>query len=266
MKKYIISVFILYIVCSLVACGAVASVSASDTINDAFSSAAESKKETSSLSSSENISSDHRSETTDSGLPSSSDLLNQYGNAYYSRLTIDDAPVDLSDLKAVTQVYVSPVNVNVFYYAWAAPSDITADNLIEICARNNFLDLPRDVENVYLPEYANAPADQVEAEIQRHFDVESDYLKTSQWYEYENIKNTYLLVGGFGGGFSARAISATQNGNQIMIEVGIYKDEDFSLTPSGTLTVELSEKNEVKYISYQINELFKQNELFRQKG
>lgn len=262
MKKYIIFVLMFYMILSLIACGRPKDqVSASDTINDTFSSAAESKKENNSLSSYENISSDNRSETLDGGLPSSSDLLNQYGNAYYNRLDIDDAPVDLNDLKAVTQVYVSPVNVNVFYYSWATPSDITADNLIEICARNNFLDLPRDKEGVYLPENSDPPAEQVEASIQKYFDVDSNYLRTSQWYEYEGIKNTYSLVGGFGGGFSARAISAEQNGNQIVIEVGIYKLEDFSLTPSGTLTVELDGENIIHYISYILEDSFTMEDL-----
>ncbi len=253
MKKYIIFVLMFYMIFNLIACGQPKDqVGTSDTINDAFSSVAEN-----SLSSSENISSENRSETTDSGLPSSSDLLNQYGDAYYSRLNIDDAPVNLKDLRAVESVYIRLLRPEVFFYSWASAADIKADDLIEICAQYNLLDLPTDIEDVYLPEYVHAPAEQVEAAIQKHFNVISEYLKTSKWYEYGNVKNTYYLVVG-GGGYWPKAISAEQDGNQIIIEAGMFALEDMSLTPCGTLTVELNDKNVVKYLSYQIDESFEQ--------
>ncbi len=171
---------------------------------------------------------------------------------YLQSLNIDSAPVDLSDLKAVTAVYVSPLPNKCYLYGWESPSEITADNLIEACAKNNFLNLPRDDEECYLPESAHPLADDVEAAIQKHFDVEANSLRKSKWYENENGKeHTYSLVSGFGGGWGAVAVSAEQMGNQIKIGIAIEKGEDESITPVGTMTVELTEDNVVQYISYE---------------
>ncbi len=247
------SFYLVLIVCTLLilaSCSApVGTVSSAD---DSLPSAVDSAI----VSSPSSVDSAPQSSDSASSAPlASSDLLNQYGDAYWSRLRIDDAPVDLSDLRAVDNVYIAPLIPSVFFYAWASPSEIKADDLICICAQYNLLNLPTDVEGVYLPEYFHAPAEQVEAALQKHFDVSSEYLKTSEWYEYGNVKNTYGLVVG-GGGYWPQAISAKQDGNQIIIETGMFALEDMSLTPCGTLTVELDNKNVVKYISYQIDEAF----------
>jgi len=74
--------------------------------------------------------------------------------------------------------------------------------------------------HVYIPGNEYAPAKQVEASLQNFFDVDNEYLKKSQWSHPEN--DTYLLIGGFGGGGWMRAISAEQKENQIIIKVGIF--------------------------------------------
>lgn len=180
---------------------------------------------------------------------------------YLQGLSIDSAPVDLSDFAAVTAVYVSPLPNDCYLYGWKSASEITADNLIEACAKENFLSLPRDIEGVYLPEVCKPAAEDVEKAIQAHFDVDVDYLRTSKWYEFseDEVKqeNTYLLIGGFGGGWSGVAIAAEQTGNHIIIEIAIEKSMDMSITPVGTMTVELTSDNVVRYISYEYkNESF----------
>lgn len=180
---------------------------------------------------------------------------------YLQGLSIDSAPVDLNDLAAVTAVYVSPLPNNCYLYGWKSASEITADNLIEACAKDNFLHLPRDIEGVYLPEVNKPAAEDVEKAIQKHFDVDADYLRTAKWYEFSEDEviqeNTYLLIGGFGGGWSALAIAAEQTGNRIIIEIAIEKSMDMSITPVGTMTVELTADNVVRYISYEYtNESF----------
>ncbi|MEM1485721.1 hypothetical protein V6615_12750 [Oscillospiraceae bacterium PP1C4] len=192
---------------------------------------------------------------------------------YLESLGIDDAPVDLNDLEAVTKVYVSPIPAGgAWFYSWKTPSEIEADDLIFMFSYNNFLNWPRDFEFSYEEGYRDAPADQVEAILQKHFDVESDHLKKSQFYNAEN--RTYSMVTG-GGGCWMTAMSAEQNGNQIVIKVGIISmmseadlmpgeslpegirgSDGFTLTPTGTLTVELGNENIVKYISYQLNDGF----------
>lgn len=204
--------------------------------------------------------------------PVSSSTAEQQRQDYLSSLTIDSAPVDLNDLDAVTRVYVNPLipTGRVWFYSWDNAYEIQPNHLIEICAYNNFLHLPMDEEDVYLPEYVNAPAEQVEASIQKHFDVQSEHLKNATYYDDDgNDGSTYLLVGGFGGGWWATAMTARQEGEQIIIGVGItksgtatdLKDGEIQtpfgrLSPVGTLTLQLTEDNVVRYLSYDYDEKF----------
>lgn len=182
-------------------------------------------------------------------------ISSEQGQAFAQGLNINSAPVDLSDLAAVTAVYVSPLPNHCYLYGWDSASEITADHLIEACAKENFLHLPRDIEGVYLPEVNKPAAEDVEKAIQKHFDVDADYLRTAKWYEFseDEVKqeNTYFLIGGFGGGWSGVAIAAEQTGNRIIIEIAIEKSMDMSITPVGTMTVELTPDNVVRYISYE---------------
>ncbi len=216
-------------------------------------------------------------QSTSGGLPDAHDAsvspaAEQERQDHLSSLTIDSAPVNLNDLDAVTMVYLNPLipTGNVWFYSWRSAADIQPDHLIQICAYNNYLNLPMDEESVYLPEYANAPAEQVEASIQRHFDVQSEYLKNATYYEDDgNGNSTYFLVGGFGGGWRATAMSARQEGERIIIGVGITKSGTETglkkgeiqtpfgrLSPVGTLTLQLTEENVVRYLSYDYDESF----------
>ncbi len=216
-------------------------------------------------------------QSTSGGLPDAHDAsvssaAKQERQDHLSSLTIDSAPVNLNDLDAVTMVYLNPLipTGHVWFYSWGSAADIQPDHLIQICAYNNFLNLPMDEESVYLPEYANAPAEQVEASIQRHFDVQSEYLKNATYYEDDgNGNSTYFLVGGFGGGWWATAMSARQEGERIIIGVGITKSGTETglkegeiqtpfgrLSPVGTLTLQLNEDNVVQYLSYDYDESF----------
>jgi len=128
--------------------------------------------------------------------------------------------------------------------------------LVDVCAYNNLLNLP-----VINPEgstifgggeYAtpSASADQVEAAIQKHFDVTSAYLRTSSLYKADT--NTYQMCNGWGGGWHTIATSASQNGNRIVINIAtLGPDAGAVLQPVGILTIELQNGNVVKYISYQ---------------
>ena len=204
--------------------------------------------------------------------PVSSSTAEQERQDYLSSLTIDSAPVDLNDLDAVTRVYVNPLIPTglVWFYSWHNAYEIQPDHLIEFCAYNNFLNLPMDEEDVYLPEYAHAPAEQVAASIQKHFDVQSEHLKNATYYkDDENGNSTYLLVGGFGGGWWSTAMTARQEGELIIIGVGITKSGTETglkegeiqtpfgrLSPVGTLTLQLTADNVVRYLSYDYDESF----------
>ena len=186
--------------------------------------------------------------------------------------SINDAPADLNDLDDVTNTYIRPLNNSCLLYSWASPSGIEADDLIEICAKNNFLSLPRDIEGVYLPDVANVSAEEIEEALQKHFDVDKKYLETSKWYNADT--KTYDLVVG-GGGAHFRAMSAEQKENLVFIKAGLAVSDNgekedkknmmpyepyiqgWIIFPSGTLTLELTSDNIVRYISYELNNTFK---------
>ncbi|MFA9381070.1 MAG: hypothetical protein ACERKO_08420, partial [Acetanaerobacterium sp.] len=183
-------------------------------------------------------------------------------------------PADLNDIDDVTETYVAPLNDDCLHYSWANASKINVYDLISICAYNNFLNTP-PIEQWQSQE---GPAKEVESAMQRHFDVSADYLRTSWMYEEET--QTYRLYNP-DKEQTFRAISATQKGSRIEIEVGLTvpdtgetEDKETTLLaeyaavnyqpygegrlifPSGTLTVELTGDNVVRYISYQCNETF----------
>ena len=184
--------------------------------------------------------------------------------------------VDLSNMDDVTAAFLAPLTTKPLLYSWESASEITADDLIGFCAKNNLLSLPQDEEGGYAPEYANAPADEVEEALKKNFNVTTEYLRTSKWYNADT--KTYALVIG-GGGVGPVAISAEQQEGKIMIAVGLMASDDeenedmiarkkampyyphvvkgWIVFPSGTMTVELTDENVVKYISYELNDSFR---------
>ncbi len=214
--------------------------------------------------------------------PSSQGLEDSSGEAEPKHDTAIKAEnIDLNNMDDVSAAFVDPLANNCLLYSWNSASEIRADHLIAICAKNNFLELPRDVEGVYLPEYVNAPADEVEKALQKNFDVRSEYLKTSKWYDADT--QTYVLIIG-GGGAHFRAMSAENTKEGIMIQIGLaaYDDNEEDMAarkkampyqpltdepyrggwvifPSGTMTVELTDENIIRYISYELNESFQWN-------
>ncbi len=183
--------------------------------------------------------------------------------------------VDLSNMDDVTAAFLAPLTTKTLLYSWESASEISADNLIGFCTKNNLLNLPQDEEGGYAPEYINAPADEVEEALKKHFNVSSEHLRNSRWYDADT--KTYALVVG-GGGVGHVAISAEQKENKIMIAVGIVASDDeenedmtarkkampyyphilegWIVFPSGMMTVELNDENVVTYISYELNDSF----------
>ncbi len=185
---------------------------------------------------------------------------------YFSR-------IDLSDLEAVDSSYLQPLvsGGTVWYYSWDSVSEIKADDFVLMCANNNYLKLPVDAEGIYESEYANAPANQVEAAIQERFDVTTEYLRTSQFYSAKD--DTYYLVVGSNSGWYTLALAAEQNADYLIIDVGIHcplaEDEeepnpsswmllngiqmpDGLAIPAGTLRLKIVDKQTVEYISYKL--------------
>ena len=183
--------------------------------------------------------------------------------------------VDLSDLDDVTAAFLAPLNNDCLYYAWADASGIREWHLLNICSRNNLLNLP--IDNPI--KWHDVPEQAVVSALQRHFDFTPGHLRTS--FRYNKDKQTYYIDRIEEEESVFRAISATQDGSRIKIEVGLtvpdpgetpdkqstmlaqyaavnYQPygQDMLIFPSGTLTVEIGEDNTVRYLSYEFNEQF----------
>lgn len=151
-----------------------------------------------------------------------------------------DAPVNLSDMEAVTKAYVDPLIWcgPLWSYTWKTPAQIKVDDLLAVFGYNNFLNLPQDFEGCFQPEDANQPAGKVEPFLVNNFGVTGEYLKTSQYYDAAT--DTYQMIGGFGGGWNAVAASAERQGDDIVIQVKIHapvsddeKTPDMEFAPDG---------------------------------
>lgn len=118
--------------------------------------------------------------------------------------------------------------------SWSSPEELTADQLVEVCAYNNLLELSTQPEDHIIA----APAQQVEQALAEHFDVSAEHLRTSQYYDPEN--ETYGLPLDGGGDWSAWAVSARRDGDRLELEIaaGSTDDKENAAT-HGWLTVEL---------------------------
>lgn len=172
--------------------------------------------------------------------------------------------VDLSGLEDVTEAYVNPLIWcgPLWWYTWETPAQIKSDDLLAVFGYNNFLDLPKDFEGCYSPEDSQQPAAKVEPILEKYFGVSGDDLKTSQYYDADT--DTYQIQGGFGGGANAVATSVQQQGDMMVIHVGIlspvsdeektpdmvFASDGRALLPGGTLTLRPGDGEFPSYLSY----------------
>lgn len=158
---------------------------------------------------------------------------------------INGAPVkDLTDLMALTTVYVWPLTQNgePWFKSWVSPSELSPNALIHICAFNPLVEF--DIDDPFVA------AVQVETAIQRHFDVSIEYLRTASAYNAE--ENVYQMPEG-GGGWTTVAMSAEQQGEQVVIKVGKLGPEETVPTPLGTLILQVENQSNVKYNSFELD-------------
>lgn len=168
---------------------------------------------------------------------------------------VEAVPKNLYDLQLVSRAYVWPLIhcARVAGYSWNSPAEIDADDLINICAYNNLLELPVEPADRTIfqgAEYVEheAPAAQVESALRKHFDVSADYLKTASQYHPET--DTYTMYNGWGGGWAYMATAAKREGDRIVINVGISNPDNDEIIPCSVLTVEVKD-SVLKFISNQ---------------
>ena len=143
---------------------------------------------------------------------------------------------------------------NAYSYSWASPEEITPDDLVNICAYNNLLNLPLEKADTpiakgggYADPFALADGPQVEAALQKLFDVSAEHLRTSSLYNAD--RQGYQMLCGWGGGWRYLAMESQEAAGKTHITVG----QAFDLNPPkevGTLVVEIAPDQSVRYLSY----------------
>lgn len=164
---------------------------------------------------------------------------------------------DHAYLDNLTATYVYPLMpaYGIAWTEWESPMDIPATSLIHFCAFNNLLNRPLGSDGEYLDN--KAPAAEVEAAVKDYFDVSAEYLRTADQYNYVNestgkkYDNAYLLPYGYGGGGGTLALDAEQNGDLLVITVGLFGPDDAPTRPYKTtsLTIRKIGENKFHYLS-----------------
>lgn len=175
---------------------------------------------------------------------------------------LEAGAVNLYDMDVVTRAYLWPLIATggPLGYAWASPAEIKPDDLVNVCAYNNLLNLPLDIPDStifngaayaqpFVEKGGGAEAAALEAALAPYFaGLPEGYLRTSSHYSAQY--NRYVLLHGWGGGWSYQAIDAQQEKNgDIRILYGTLGQEDDEPRPYGTLTVRITPDNRTTYIS-----------------
>lgn len=170
---------------------------------------------------------------------------------------LENMPTDLGDLALVTKAFVWPLIATggCLTYSWDSPADINADDLIDICAYNNMLNLPTEPADLTIfggAAYAEGLADagSVENVLQKYFDVTVEHLRTSKRYDAQT--NTYAMLSGWGGGGEFLALSADIQGDLIAIHVGYGHSDRERIDNQGVLSIRLDAEGNIHYQSYKI--------------
>lgn len=174
---------------------------------------------------------------------------------------------DPNDLEAMSRL-VQPLfrGANLYSKSWSSARELSPDDLVNFCAANNLLNLPQDFEQCYLPGFDYPQAEQVEAALQKYFDIDEAFLRNSQ--QYDPKTNTYQLIGGFGSLCSGVALSAKQEEQLLLIEVGVLYEmnqitplsndhivtKDGVLVPFGSLQIEMLGDSLYRFHSYSLRE------------
>ena len=185
-----------------------------------------------------------------------SSATDEYENAQ-TKVAIDTH--QFTDPKTVSEKYVAPIlnYGKMSTYNWESPSQISADDLINICMSNNYPNLPTSPDNKSIQEYGEyltnrVPAKDMESAIQTYFPVTSEHLKTSRYYDSKT--DTYQIAEiplrhGRGKGISAKSAAVSQNQVEIQLCVS---NPSYNV---GALTMELLPDGRLTYSSLILDEL-----------
>lgn len=152
--------------------------------------------------------------------------------------------------------HVEPFSYSIGQKSWNNPEEIEPDALVEYYfylgltdAVTFSSDYPKDKE------FNNPliPADVLEKGVKKHFDVSSEHIRKSQYYDAEN--NAYW-TGGIGTTVDIYSVDTERKGDlQIIDFKAKIESSDYNASWDGNIVVQLTEDNNYKFISYERNNI-----------
>ena len=161
----------------------------------------------------------------------------------------------VGDPELIYQKYIQPFTYEIGSSSWNTAQEAAPDGLVifyfylaaigEVAISPNY---PKDKE------YGNPliPASILETTVQKYFDVTSEHIRKSEYYDA--VQNSYW-TGGIGSTAELTVTGTSQEGNLLTIDYsGSIISIDHRENWTGTVVVQLLTDGSYKYISYQRNE------------
>jgi len=144
-------------------------------------------------------------------------------------------------LYAPSQTVMSALN-------WDKPSELPPDTFIEFFSiKTNLAILSTDATMITIPAII------VERYIQRHFDVESNYIKQSQYY---NAQTDDYSIPMHSGGGAPKVVGIEEKYNIIKIKYEFYsRADDVTVIRTGILTVKITDRPYFQYLNNKTTEV-----------
>lgn len=146
-----------------------------------------------------------------------------------------------NNISAYYQYLYAPSQTIMAALNWNKPSELHPDTFVEFFSiKTNLAILSTDATMITIP------ASIVERYIQRHFDVESNYIKQSQYY---NAQSDYYSIPMHSGGGAPKVIGIEEKDNIIKIKYEFYsRADDITVTRTGELTIK-TDSGDFQYLS-----------------
>jgi len=146
-----------------------------------------------------------------------------------------------NNISAYYQYLYAPSQTIMAALNWNKPSELPPDSFVRFFSvKTNLAILSTDATMIAIP------ASIVERYIQQHFDVESDYIKQSQYY---NAQSDDYSIPMHSGGGAPKVIGIEEKDNIIKIKYEFYsRADDITVTRTGELTIKI-DSGDFKYLS-----------------
>jgi len=201
--------------------------------------------------------------TPHSATETSSELQNK--SSIEEHLIVQESVTSKEKIEKSTQKYkdfekhVEPFAYSIGRTSWDDAEEIEPDALAEYYIYLGLTDevtfssdYPKDKE------FGNPliSADVLEKGVKNHFDVSSEHIRKSQYYDAEN--NAYW-TGGIGTTVYIFVVDTQQNEDLRIIDFKAkIESSDYNASWDGTIVVQLTEDNNYKFISYEQNNIKEQ--------